>query len=184
MITPIELVPLKCIQCDTPIPAHQDEVAWVCEACGEGQQLTELGLIPLEIHYARGIQPSMVGIPFWVCDGQVALDREAYSGFRTKNKDAQQFWSKSRRFIIPAFEFPLDELTRIGPGWIQQPPDLQEGEPAQFKPVTVTPEDVSALAEFIVLALEAERSDKIKSLRMSLKLDDLELWILPSTDSK
>ena len=43
------LVPLMCIQCQSPIPAKPDEVAWVCATCGRGQILEdEAGLQPLE----------------------------------------------------------------------------------------------------------------------------------------
>jgi hypothetical protein len=40
-------------------------------------------------------------------------------------------------------------------------------------------EDVSAAAEFIVMAIEAGRKDKLKELDFSLKLSTPVLWILP-----
>ena len=40
-------------------------------------------------------------------------------------------------------------------------------------------DDVLAAAEFIVIAIEAERKDKIKSIDFELKLSKPVLWILP-----
>jgi hypothetical protein len=179
MMTPIELVPLKCINCDALIPADQDEVAWVCESCGQGQQLVEEGLAPLQIHYARRILPSKVGRPFWVCDGQVQIQRDVYPIQRPKTADAEDFWSLPRRFVIPAFKIPLDDLTRLGSRYLLEPPYLQEGKPVKFETVTFSPADIPALVEFIVIAVEAERRDKVKSIQMKIELEDPELWILP-----
>jgi hypothetical protein len=178
-MTPIELVPLKCIQCDTLIPADRDEVVWVCEVCGQGQHLVEEGLAPLQIQYAQRILPEKLGQPFWVCDGQVQIQRDVYPTQRPKTADAEDFWSIPRRFFIPAFEVPLEDVTRLGVQYLLEPSYLQEGKPVKFEPVTLSPADLPALVEFIVIAFEAERRDKVKSIQMKIELEDPELWILP-----
>jgi hypothetical protein len=43
----------------------------------------------------------------------------------------------------------------------------------------VLPDDVRALAEFIVLAVEAARKDKLSHLQFDLQLGAAELWIIP-----
>ena len=179
METPVELVPLNCIRCGTSIPAEVDEVAWVCDQCDQGQQLGEDGLIPLEIHYAQGIKPSQKGHPFWVVEGRVTIDRKTYGTFGKKTKDALRFWEQPRQFIIPAFPYLVDEFSRNGVQWLHNPPTMQPGPVARFEPVTVAAEDVSAWAEFLVMALEAERKDKVKTLKFTLKLSDPQLWVLP-----
>jgi hypothetical protein len=179
METPVELIPLNCIRCGTPIPAEINEVAWVCRQCDQGQQLGEDGLLPLEIHYAHGLQPSKKGYPFWVCEGSVTLDRETYGVFGKKTKDALRFWEQPRQFIIPAYPYPLDEFSRRGVQWLQNHPTLQPGPAAEFVPVTVSAADVPAWAEFLVMALEAERKDKVKTVKFSLQLTRPHLWILP-----
>ena len=178
MTKPVELIALKCIKCDTSIPAELNEVAWVCEQCGLGQRLGETGLLPLEVHYSKGVEPSKKGRPFWVCEGRVAIDRDTY-GLGRKTKDAEKFWRHPRKFIIPAFNYPLKDLTRFGPELLRRPPAIHEGDPAPFLPVNLSPDDVPALAEFIVMALEAERKDKVKKINFKLTLSEPELWILP-----
>jgi hypothetical protein len=178
MARPIELIPLTCLRCATRLPAQPDEVAWVCPQCGQAQQLDEQkGLAALDVQFAAGIAPGQRGKPFWVADGQVTLQRQTYSG--NQDAEASKFWGAARRFFIPAFNLDLEQTLTIGRQLLLQPPALTSGPATAFEPVTLVPEDVPALAEFIVMALEADRKDKLKELRISLKLSAPDLWILP-----
>ena len=179
MSTLVELIPLKCIRCDTPIPAKSDEFAWVCGQCELGQQIGENGLSDLEIHYAQGIHPPQKGRPFWVCEGRVTLDRDTYSGAAQVAQASEFFWSKPRKFFVPAFFLPLEEIIRLGVQWLQNPPTLSSGSPVDFEPVTVGSDDIQAWAEFLVVAIEAERKDKVKYILFEIQLDEPQLWILP-----
>ena len=178
METPVELVALNCIRCGHPIPAEIDEVAWACEQCEQGQQLGENGLLSLEIHYAQEITPNQKGKPFWVCEGRVTLQRDTYGRARS-DKEAQQFWSQPRKFVIPAFPYPVEKISERGLHWLQNPPRLLSGPVAPFEAVTVSVEDVRVWAEFLVMALEAARKDKVKKIQFNLELSDPQLWILP-----
>jgi hypothetical protein len=181
MPAPVELVALRCLRCETPVPAGPDEVAWVCGQCSQGLSLDpDHGLVPLEIQGAAGIPAGAQGRPFWVVDGQVRLQREAQGGFLgNRTEQAERFWAVTRRFFIPAFTCPLDELLELGAFLIEQQPNLQPGPLSRFQPVTLSPTDVPALAEFIVLAVEAGRKDNLKRIDISLNLDSPALWILP-----
>jgi hypothetical protein len=179
METLVVLVPLNCLRCGASIPAGIDEVAWVCDQCNQGQQLGDEGLIPLQVNYTQGITPPQKGHPFWVAEGHVSINRDTYGTFGKKSQDALRFWEKPRLFIIPAFLYPLDEFSRVGVGWLQAPPVLQSGPPVDFVPVTVAGDDVGVWAEFLVMALEAARKDKVKKIDFNLKLGEPQLWILP-----
>ncbi|MBN1178913.1 MAG: hypothetical protein JXD18_06860 [Anaerolineae bacterium] len=179
MTAPVMLIPLKCVRCGTPVPARPGEVAWRCAQCGQGLLLDEVqGVRPLEIHFAAGVAPGVPRRPFWVADGQAALQRVTYSSFGKQTEAAQQFWSAPRRFFVPAFEGTLDALLDVGAGLLQRPVALQEGDPVEFAPVVLLPRDIAALAEFIVVAIEAERKDKIKQVDFALQLSEAALWIL------
>jgi hypothetical protein len=181
MTAPIKLIPLKCVRCETPVPAQPDEVAWMCAQCGQGLLLDEeRGLAALKVHFAAGSTTKGQGNPYWVTDGLVTLQRETYSTFGKKAEEARQFWSQPRRFFIPAFTCPLDLLISLGTGLLLRPPELQPATPIPFTPVTLHPQDVSALIDFIVVAIEAERTDKVKQVRFSTQLGSPSLWILPS----
>ncbi len=176
---PVELIPLVCFKCDTPVPAQPDEMAWVCAQCGQGLVLDESkGLNPLEIHYHAALQPGAKGKPYWVCEGQVSLTRNVYGG-QNSTADAERFWAAARRFFVPAYTCPLDTLTTFGSQLLLNPPALQEGRAAGFEPVTLSLADIQPMAEFIVMAIEADRKDKLRSVSISLKLTNPILWILP-----
>ena len=179
MEKPVELVPLNCIRCGKSIPAEVDEVAWVCRQCEKGQQLGDDGLIPMRVNYSLRIKSSEKGHPFWVCEGRVTINRDTY-GYTGKNtEDALRFWDQPRLFIIPAFPYPLDEFSHVGVKWLQTPPPMEPGLIADFVPITVAADDISAWAEFLVIALEAKRKDKVKKIEFELNLGEPQLWILP-----
>jgi hypothetical protein len=81
--------------------------------------------------------------------------------------------------LILAFNSPLETLLELGSKLVVQPPSFQPGPAARFEPVTLALEDVKPLAEFIVMALEAGRKDKLKEIQFSLELSDPVLWVLP-----
>jgi hypothetical protein len=175
----IQLIPLVCVKCQTSVPASPDEVAWVCGQCGQGLLLDPgKGLVALEVNYAAGIAPNTLGKPFWVTEGRVAFaNRQTYSG--NEDKDAKNFWAQPRRFYVPAFTNTLDALLEVGSGLLLRPPSLQPGPVARFEPATLAQEDVKPLAEFIIMALEAGRKDKLKDIRFTLELSSPVLWIMP-----
>jgi hypothetical protein len=178
----VELIPLRCLRCDTPVPAEPDEIAWACERCGQGMLLDEsLSLAPLEIHTVAGIPAGTAGRPFWVASGRVTLGRDTYGSSWLGNKtgEAERFWSQPRPFTIPAFACALDDLLAMGAHLILNPPPLKPGPAAPFQPVILPPADLPALAEFVVLALEAGRRDQLKKVEISVNLGEPELWILP-----
>jgi hypothetical protein len=180
MEIPVELLALNCIQCGMALPAELDEVAWVCSNCTQGQQLAQNGLIPLEIHSSARIPANQTGWPFWIATGRATIDREVYGTFGKKTEEARDFWAEPHLFIVPAFDHPLQELIQTGMAWLRNPPDLTPGPPAAFQSVTVSPEDMGPWAEFLVLAVEASRKDKVKKIQFSLDLDEPELWVLPA----
>ena len=178
MDRPVGLFPLICIKCETPILAHPDEVAWACSRCGQGMVLDEnQGLLPIEIKHHARITPDLTGKPYWVADGKVSVLRKTYGSNR--DEEAAAFWQPKRRFWVPAFTCSLDTLLVEGPKWLLQPPELQEGKPAAFEPVTLPARDIHPLVEFIVIAVEAGRKDQLKEVQLNVDLSLPALWVMP-----
>jgi hypothetical protein len=112
------------------------------------------------------------------------LQRQSYGfamfGAGSSKNEMESFWSAPHWFFIPAYELPLEKLLDVGMQMLKQPPPLQEiSGPLPFLPIVTPPEDVRSLSEFIVMAIEAARSDKLKQLDMQLTLSAPELWIFP-----
>lgn len=181
MTKPVELIPLRCLRCSTPVPAAPDQVAWACAQCGQGLLLDEeKGLAYLEINYSPLIKPNAVGRPYWICRGHVSVERETYSGNSDRiAREVQDYWGQGRQFSIPAYSAPLEDLLAQAVEMLQRPPDRVAGPAAAFAPVTLLPADLAAAAEFIVLAVEAARKDKLRWAQVKVVLESPSLWILP-----
>lgn len=174
------LLPLQCIKCQAPIAANVDEVAWVCATCGQSMLLDETqpkGIAELPIHYDGSVRTGQKGRPFWVAQGMVTLQRSLYRG--NANNQAQEFWQKPHMFFVPAFACSLDELVSLGMKLLRQPVVPQQGQPAPFLPVTLLRGDVRPMAEFVIMGIEAERGDMLKSVNIQLNLNNPILWVLP-----
>lgn len=178
MDQPIQLIPLVCLQCSTPIPADVDETAWVCAQCGQGMALDEEnGLLPLNVKYSNAIAPNQLGRPFWVSEGRVQIRRETFGN--NQNREAEAFWSRPRRFFTPAYSSSLEALLAQATQFLQNEPAFQPGPPVRFAPATLPMKDIYATAEFIVVAIESGRRDQLKRIDLKLELTSPELWILP-----
>lgn len=213
----VELVPLECVQCNSPIPADADDTAWICKTCGTGLYLDEVhGLQSLHIRFGKTRRKKGIGwLPFWVGQGKVEIHkRETYVGLArmasnlaktisdtlrieskpekdgedqgsleeklySANDDSSEFWNKPKTFFIPAFDCTLEDSAAWGALFLQSPVEFDEGRPRPMEPVTINKKDASALAEFVVLSMEANKQDKLRSVEFTLKLDDLILWVIP-----
>jgi hypothetical protein len=178
MSAAIELLPLFCTRCGTPIQAAPDEVAWMCATCGQGLGLDdEKGVQPLDVQFARATsQTGILWQPFWLAIGRVRFEqRETYG----QDRGPDALWGSPQTFVLPAFECSLEEAGAWGLGFLRQPPRLAPGPPGPLPRVTVGAEDVKTLGEFVVLTVEAERRDQLKSVLFHLDLERPVLWALP-----
>lgn len=180
MTTSLELVLLKCLHCGTHVPAGEEEVAWVCAQCSQGMQLSSEGLAPLTVNWAapRPGAAQLRWLPFWVFTGTVTfLRRENYGG----KSEPDKLWSGPRRFYVPAFPTSLDQLETLGADLTRKQITLKAGPAAgALKDCTLFPGDARQVVEFVVLTIEADRKDKLKTVEFRLELSEPELWVLPS----
>jgi hypothetical protein len=175
----VELVLLKCPQCSTPVPAEEDEVAWVCATCGTGLLLTEDGLARQTVQWAAppAGQRAARWLPFWVFSGTVRFHQRLNHG---GNPAPDDLWLAPRRLFVPAFACPLAQLQALGGDLTRRQPALQAAPPAgPLQGCTVLPEDAGRAAEFVVVSIEAARKDKLRSIQFSLDVAPAELWLLP-----
>lgn len=175
----VRLTPLLCTNCQTMLPAQPDEMAWRCPGCGAGWALDTANdvLQPIALRFSRRLDPRTPGRPFWVSVGTVTLERDTYSG--NAAHEAREFWSQPRRFFLPAFTCPLEQMLELSRELLLKPPDWQDGEPAPFAAITVSAYDLQPLAEFVVFSFEAERKDQLKGLQVRVQLQRPEIWVLP-----
>lgn len=178
MSAPVELVALHCLRCNTPVPAEPDQVAWRCATCGQGLLLDDdAGLRPLTLHFARADRESgLRWRPFWVAEGTVELRLRRTFG---RDHGHDDLWRSPRTFVLPAFACPLEQACEWGAGFLRRPLPDGDGPPVAFEPATVDLAGAQALAEFVVLTIEAERGDQLRQVELSLELREPALWALP-----
>jgi hypothetical protein len=180
---PVELIPLLCVKCQAPVPARADEVAWVCAQCGQGLVLDsspagKTAACAQDIFFSSALVQGQPGRPFWVSSGTVTITRrDTYKG--NESRAAQEFWSQPRLFFIPSWAASVEEVVTSGVQMIKTPLTMQPGSMMPFLPVVTLPEDMKALAEFMVMSIEAARHDALKHLEFDLKLAPPQLWVLP-----
>jgi hypothetical protein len=183
----MKLLALHCPQCESPLIPDNDHVVTVCDRCQTTVHIGDEGLAQILVHYVASAIGANVTrwLPFWVFEGQVhILQRQTQGG--NSERQSRQLWHRPRTLYVPAWELSLATAQSIGGSLIQQQPVYQTSpQPAVIRltPVTVTAGDAVKLLEFMVLAIEARRSDWLKNLDFRLEVDEPELWALPADDS-
>jgi len=175
----VKLIPLLCPNCQAPVPAKPDETAWVCDTCGHGLVLDEVhGAAAVDVFFSEAIPPNTLGKPYWVSRGGVSISkRETYQG--DQGKAANEFWARSRLFFIPAWQLQVADIVAQGVSLLRGPVTMKAGPRGRILPDVLQGKDIKPLAEFMVMSIEAERSDAMKELGFSINLDPPQLWILP-----
>lgn len=175
----VRLIPLLCTRCQAPVPAKPDEVVWVCEQCGQGLLLDEeKGVVPQDLFFSAAIAQNGIGRPYWVSRGQVTItNRQTYSGNQTKA--ATEFWATPHLFFVPAWKVSVEEVVSSGVKLLRNPPGIEPGARTRLQAVVLSPRDVRPLAEFMVMSIEADRSDAMRELLFKLDLDQPQLWVIP-----
>lgn len=179
----MKLLALRCPSCTQPLTAENDDVVVLCGNCGTAVSLNEGGLKPIDLQFAAAAsQKVSAWLPFWIYEGRITLQkRESQSG--DQSKQAAQFWQNPRRFYVPAWELAVRDAREMGSTLLTQQPTLQAAPrppEARFTPATVAAEDGRKLIEFIVLTIEAGRSDWLKDLKFTLETGPAALWAIPA----
>ncbi|MBI4926318.1 MAG: hypothetical protein HY835_01035 [Anaerolineae bacterium] len=175
----VRLIPLQCPRCDTPVLAKLDEVAWVCEQCGQGMKISdERGTDAMDVFFSAALPQNKPGFPYWVARGAVRpLVRSTYH--RDSSEEMNAFWATPRLFYVPAYALEIEKVVAAGVSLLHKPVRMEPGARTAILPVVLPPEDVFRVAEFVVMSVEADRRDALKEFKFDLKLDPVQLWILP-----
>lgn len=180
MTSPIQLLQLKCIHCQTPLSANEEEVAWLCAQCGKGTQLTSSDLAPVKLVWVAS-RPNVTTArwhPFWVFVGKVNFTRrETYDG----GEEPNPLWNSPARFYIPAFTTNIDLVESLGAALTKSQSNFKPATAVSpFNDCTLLPEDAWTAAEFVVLTIEAERKDMLRHVEFIIaERTTPELWLLP-----
>ena len=184
----MKLLALICPVCGTWLKPGAEDVVWPCAQCGTAVSLSEAGVQSLEVQYALTASPAddttLTWLPFWLFNGRVHLSqRQTQSGSRGDQDAATAFWAAPRRFFVPAWDILQSQAREIGVQLLQTQPNYQAGDPppaARFPPAILAAADALKLIEFLILTLEARRSDWLKQIEFHIEAGPATLWLLPA----
>lgn len=182
----MKLVALRCPVCAQPLlPDEDDTIVMSCGNCFTAVSINEHGINPTTIQFAAPASNEVnEWLPFWIFNARVNLSERKTQGGKKKIREAvAHFWATSRRLYVPAWELPLKQAQAIGGNLVKKQPKFQPIDPPQatvIKAATVTSDDALKLLEFVVLSLEAERPDWLKSIQFTIAASKSTLWAIPA----
>lgn len=183
----MKLLELRCPVCARPIAAENDDLVVACAHCHTPISLDEeKGLRPMAVRYVAPAANAQVvtWLPLWLFQGRVSLQQRETQG-RGKTRDAEQFWSAPRYFYIPAWALTLSTIEKLSMPMLASQPvfrPLAEGGQGEIplQPAVLSAEDAEKLVEFLVLEMEAQRDDWLKTIQFDVSLGAPAFWALPA----
>jgi len=183
-------VQLSCKSCGSLLESDERDVVFLCPSCGQGYSLARGELEEVEILFASsrlGAPGKRVEyLPFWVMEGEVHVQsREALGGFFRSLRD-ERSGRISATFYVPCFEAPLSTLKALGETLTREAPDFESstGRGRTMRGCVHSEDFAKGFADFIFLSLEAEKSDKMRSIDYRIEFGKSKIVAIPFAHEK
>ncbi len=184
-MTEFKLVAIKCKSCDSGLVVEVNDNITYCQSCGSGWEIIEGELHPIEINFAsaaiRG-DGEIIYKPFWLVTTNInILERNSSGGFLSNLFGGSKEQSSGTiKFYIPAFACDLEKMKNMALAFTSSnPAPSPQKYNAKLMGFTYGKEDAKKLAEFLLISIEAEKSDTIKTFRYDMKFEKLEILGVP-----
>jgi hypothetical protein len=170
------LVSLDCPSCGSALHGEGLDTIFFCDHCGDAATLGEEGLemvesaalMPAAGRSARSWRPA------WLVEAEITVsERMRHRGRRSEG------WRGHRTFVIPAFEMPLGDLTRIARALSEKAGDTGEVPREPIHGGTLALDDAVTLIRHIVIGDEVRRSDMLASVMVDIEVTSSRLVAIP-----
>jgi hypothetical protein len=177
----LRLVSLDCPSCGSALRGEGLDTIFFCDHCGDAAILSEDGLemvesaalVPAPGRSARTWRPA------WLIQADITVsDRRRHRGRRADG------WQERRTFIIPAFEIPLGDLTRITRALSEAAGETREVPREPIHGGTLAVDDAVTLIRHIVIGDEVRKSDMLASVMVDIEVVSHRLAAIPFEPSK
>lgn len=170
-----KLEAVKCRQCGSGLVVEVNDNIVYCTSCGSGFEILNGELTPIEINFAaaaiRG-EGEVVYKPFWLLKTNISISERNASGNFLKNifGGSNDNTSGEIIFYIPAFYCSLEVMKNLATQFtLKNPVASPQKYNAKLTGFAYGKEDAKKLAEFILISMEAEKSDVMK--KFDYKMD-------------
>lgn len=172
----LELVSLDCPSCGSALSGEGLDTIFFCQHCGDAATLGESGLEMVEssaLVPAPG-RSARLWRPAWLIEADVTVSDRIRSGGRESTG-----WKDRKTYVIPAFETPLGDLTRLVRALSEAVETTAEVPREPIRGGTLALEDAVTLIRHVVIGDEVRKSDMLASIRVEIDVVTHRLVALP-----
>ena len=184
-----KLVPLDCPTCGAGLRAHGEDVVYYCTACRNGYRLepSDWSLRRIEVAFVSAPHLQVQEYrPFWLLPARIHIAQRQASGggftglLRSFLGNAQEDGSEGEgTFAVPAFQAPLEAVTRLVRSYTQALPELQEKLGEHLLGGCYGQHDAEKLAHFALIATEVDKPDTLQKLEYEIEFGEPRLLGVP-----
>lgn len=172
----LRLVALDCPSCGSALEGEGLDTIFFCQHCGDAAILSDdsLEMIDSAAVVPAAGRSAAVWRPAWRVEADVEVaDRVRSGGHRSGG------WKDRRVFVVPAFDMPLADLTRIVRAFSGLACELREVPREPIRGGTLDYEDVITVVRHVLVGDEVRRSDMLASVRVEIDVVSTRLVALP-----
>jgi hypothetical protein len=172
----LRLVSLDCPSCGSALHGEGLDTIFFCDHCGDAAVLGENGLESVEsaaLVPAPG-RSANTWRPAWLIEAGVTVSDRVRQGGRRGDG-----WQERRTFVIPAFEMPLGDLTRIARALSEVAGETRDVPREPIHGGTLAIEDTVTLIRHIVIGDEVRKSDMLSSVTVDIDVVSSRLVAIP-----
>ncbi len=180
-----KLEALKCKNCGSGLIIEINDNIVYCSSCGSGFEISDGELTPIEINFAAAAlkgEGELVYKPFWYVKAHIdILERKAAGNF-LKNifGGGENNSSGDLIFYIPAFFCQLETMKNLATQFtIKNPVSSPQKYNTKLSGFAYGKNDAKKLSEFILISLEAEKSDTMKTFKYKISFNSFEIIGIP-----
>jgi hypothetical protein len=179
-----KLIALKCPSCDSGLIVEVNDSVVYCSSCGNGYEIINDELIPIEVNFAKPIvqgQGEIVYKPFWLLNTKVDIhNREASGGWVSNLFGGNKSSDGSILFYVPGFWTDIESVKQLGVNFtIKNPVASPQKFNVPLTGSTFSKEDARKICDFILLSIEGEKSDTLKNISYTITVNSIQVLGIP-----
>src|SRR5438093_10150013 len=173
MTAGIQLVTLRCPQCNSDFKIGNNTIFLYCASCGSGYEVMEDKLQQIPVYFALHGETQNSFQPFWAFESRIHITNRDSKGSGHPRGLLSLFEQRGvLRLYVPAFLEDLNSKTPKALELSYQQPELRfiQRQP-ELNGVTVSQKSAEKIADYLVIGSEVEQPDNLRNIEFQLTLE-------------